>query len=106
MNQVNWTDHVITTFLIESGLIFRSEHESEKARHLITTFKMHVSDKTNEEIAEALYCDTTTVDNYIRELKNIYDDIVFYTHKLQARVKLTEKDKKVQMERYGKILVN
>lgn len=106
MNQVEWTDYVRNTFLIESGLMFRSEHESQKARDLITTFKLHISDATNAYIAEVLHCDQSRVDVYIRDLKNIYDDIVYYTGRLRPRVNLTDKDKRIQMERYGKIIGN
>ena len=94
-NQVNWTEHSRNTFLIESGLMWKSEHESQKSRELIITFKMRVSDKTDAEIAEYLHCEESTIDNYIRELKNIYDDIVFYTHRLIPRTNLTKKDKDI-----------
>lgn len=104
MNQVYWTESARTIFLQESGLMWRSELGSQKARELIMTLKKHIADKTNAEISEELHLAESRIDEYIRELKNIYDDIVYYTMKLIPRMNLTKKDEEVQLSRYGFIL--
>lgn len=101
MNQVYWTESVRTTFLLESGLMWRSELGSQKARELIMTLKKHIADKTNSEIAEEMHLAESRIDEYIRELKEIYDDIVYYTGKLIPRENLTKKDIEQQIKRYG-----
>lgn len=101
MNQANWTEYERKEFLHESGLTYRSEMGSNVARELISVLKKHIADETNEQIAEELHIDKSKVDADIRELKNIYDDIVYYTAKLIPRENLTKKDIEIQEQRFG-----
>lgn len=101
MNQAYWTEHERTEFLHESGLMYRSELGSQKARELISVLKKHIADETNSQIAEEMHLSESRVDEYLRELKNIYDDVVYYTFKLIPRENLTKKDKEIQIQRYG-----
>lgn len=104
MEQVCWTEYARNEFLHESGLIYRSELGSLKARELITVLKKHIADETNSQIAEEMHMSESRIDEYLRELRDMYDDIVYYTFKLVPRENLTKKDIETQIQRYGYVL--
>lgn len=102
--QVVWTQPSMNLFIELSGMPWRIEHGDKYAELLLKVHEMHICKFTSKAIGEELGYEPGQIDDYIRELKEMYDDIVFYTGKLVPRTNLTKKDIERQLKRYGKIL--
>ena len=72
-HQIVWTKIILETFLEESGLNDRVSMGDSKARILEGIMRTRCAGKTIAEQAEMFNCSVDSVNNYIAELKSLYD---------------------------------
>lgn len=73
-NQVKWTKIILETFLEESGINDRVELGDDKARILEGIMRTRVAGYSIVRQAEEFNISIDTVNKYIRELKDLYDE--------------------------------
>lgn len=85
--QVPWTKLIMETFLEESGINDRIELEDEKAKILSKLLRTRCAGWCISKQAREFNISVDTVNKYIRELKDIYDDTQKYSIILPPRRK-------------------
>lgn len=82
-----WGKIITDTFLEESGINERIELGDEKARILEGIMKTRVAGWSVTKQAEEFHISVDTVNKYIRELKDLYDETQKYSLILPVRKK-------------------
>lgn len=88
--EIPWTKAVIDTFLEESGINYRIELGDEKAIILEGLLKTRLAGWTISKQAIKYNISVDTVNKYIREIKDLYDQ----TQLLCSELPLRKKSKK------------
>lgn len=83
--QVVWTKIVLETFLEESGINDRIKLGDEKAKILSQIMRTRASGWSITKQADEFNISIDTVNKYIRELKNLYDETQKYSIILPPR---------------------
>lgn len=73
-NQVIWTKLIMETFLEESGINDRIKLGDEKAQMLSEIMRTRCAGWCITKQADKLHISIDTVNKYIRELKDLYDE--------------------------------
>lgn len=94
---VCWTKVIIETFLEESGINDRVKLGDSKARILEGIMRTRVAGWTVAKQAEEFHISVDTVNKYIRELKDLYDEtqkhsIILPTRKSSIKEKELDDD--------------
>ena len=85
MKQVHWSKIILETFLEESGINDRIKLGDDKARILDGIMRTRVAGWTIVKQAEEFNISEDTVNKYIRELKELYDQTQKYSIILPVR---------------------
>ena len=85
MKQVCWSKIILETFLEESGINDRIKLGDDKARILDGIMRTRVAGWTIVKQAEKFNISEDTVNKYIRELKELYDQTQKYSIILPVR---------------------
>ena len=85
MKQVCWSKIILETFLEESGINDRIKLGDDKARILDGIMRTRVAGWTIVKQAEEFNISEDTVNKYIRELKELYDQTQKYSIILPVR---------------------
>ena len=85
MRQVCWSKIILETFLEESGINDRIKLGDDKARILEGIMRTRVAGWTVVKQAEEFAISVDTVNKYIRELKELYDQTQKYSIILPVR---------------------
>ena len=85
MKQVCWSKIILETFLEESGINDRIKLGDDKARILDGIMRTRVAGWTIVKQAEEFNISEDTVNKYIRELKELYDQTQKYSIILTVR---------------------
>lgn len=93
MKQVCWSKIIIETFLEESGIHDRIELGDGKARILEGILRTRCAGWTIVKQAEKFNISVDTVNKYIKELKELYDETQKYSIILPKRKKSKKEEK-------------
>ena len=93
MKQVCWSKIILETFLEESGINDRIKLGDDKARILDGIMRTRVAGWTIVKQAEEFNISEDTVNKYIRELKELYDQTQKYSIILPVRKYSKKEDK-------------
>ena len=74
MREIKWTKIILETFLEESGLNDRVELGDEKARILSGIMRTRVACWSIAKQSQEFHVSVDTVNKYIKELKQLYDE--------------------------------
>ncbi len=85
MKQVCWSKIILETFLEESGINDRIKLGDDKARILEGIMRTRVAGWTIVKQAEEFNISEDTVNKYVRELKELYDQTQKYSIILPLR---------------------
>ena len=85
MKQVCWSKIILETFLEESGINDRIKLGDDKARILEGIMRTRVAGWTIVKQAEEFNISEDTVNKYVRELKELYDQTQKYSIILPIR---------------------
>ena len=85
MKQVHWSKIILETFLEESGINDRIKLGDDKARILEGIMRTRVAGWTIVKQAEEFNISEDTVNKYVRELKELYDQTQKYSIILPIR---------------------
>ena len=85
MKQVCWSKIILETFLEESGINDRIKLGDDKARILDGIMRTRVAGWTIVKQAEEFNISEDTVNKYVRELKELYDQTQKYSIILPVR---------------------
>ena len=85
--EVVWTKIILETFLEESGILDRIELGDEKARILEGRMRTRCAGWKISKQAMEFNCDESTINKYILELKNLYDETQKHSLILPKRIK-------------------
>lgn len=94
MKQVCWSKIILETFLEESGINDRIKLGDDKARILDGIMRTRVAGWSIVKQASEFNISTDTVNKYIRELKELYDQTQKYSLILPVR-KTSKKEEKL-----------
>lgn len=90
MLQIAWTKVILETFFDESGLNDRIALGDEKARILQAVLRTRVAGWSIVKQAQEFNVSVDTINKYIREIKNLYDN----TQKNSVILPVRKKSKK------------
>ena len=96
MKQLCWTKIILETFLEESGINDRIKLGDDKARILDGIIRTRVAGWSIVKQAQEFHVSVDTVNKYIKELKQLYDETQKYSIILPVR-----KDSKRERELDG-----
>lgn len=85
MKQVRWSKIILETFLEESGINDRIKLGDDKARILEGIMRTRVAGWTIAKQAIEFHISEDTVNKYVRELKELYDETQKYSVILPVR---------------------
>ena len=94
MKQLCWSKIILETFLEESGINDRIKLGDDKARILEGIMRTRVAGWTVVKQAEEFSVSVDTINKYIRELKDLYDETQKHSVILPVR-KVSKKEEKL-----------
>lgn len=89
-HQIRWTKEILETFLEESLINKRVEQEDEKAIILESIIRTRVGGWSIDKQAIEFNCSKETINRYIRELKDLYDETQKHSFILPLRKNFTK----------------
>ena len=85
MKQLCWTKIILETFLEESGINDRIKLGDDKARILDSIMRTRVAGWSIVKQAQEFHVSVDTINKYIKELKQLYDETQKYSIILPVR---------------------